>query len=312
MMNFKRNTLLIISILILAVGCNKPEKLSTTDGVEYYLLASENGEAFVQDDYGTYYVKFVDENDSVLVDSKEVGMLPIKIDSASLKKRGSLFSILKEINVGDSIRTTLSASEVFTKGFRQPLSENMQPNDRITVFATAKEKYDSAGFMAWQQEMRQEMMEKMQEEAEAQKGVDEDIIKQYITENNIKADSTESGLFYVITEEGDGPKPEAGQTVQVNYVGKLLNGKVFDTSIKEVAQENDLYDERREPYNPLEFPIGKGRVIRGWDEGISLLNVGSKATLIIPSYLAYGPRGAGGDIGPNEVLVFDVELVGVK
>jgi hypothetical protein len=253
MMNFKRNTLLILSILILAVGCNKPEKLSTTDGVEYYLLASDNGEAFVQNDYGTFYIKMVDSNDSVLIDSDEVGMLPIKIDSASLKKRGSLFSILKEIKVGDSIRTTLSASEVFTKGFRQPLSDDMQPNDRITVFATAKEKYDSAGF-----------------------------------------------------------KPEAGQTVQVNYVGKLLNGKVFDTSIKEVAQENDLYDERREPYSPLEFPIGKGRVIKGWDEGISLLNVGSKATLIIPSYLAYGPRGAGGDIGPNEVLVFDVELVGVK
>ncbi len=312
MNNFKRNSLLAIAILIFTVGCNKPKKLTTTDGVEYFVLSSEDGEGFVEKEYGTFYIKMVDQNDSVLIDSEEVGMLPLQIDSAAFKKRGSLFSVLKEMKVGDSVRTTLSASEVFSKGFRQPLTGDMQPTDRITIFAAAKEKYDSAGFMAWQQQKRQEMMQKMQEEAVAQKGIDKGIIEEYLSTNNLEAATTESGLFYIVTQEGDGSKPESGDTVQVNYVGKLLSGKVFDTSVEAIAKENDLYDERRAPYLPLEFPIGQGRVISGWDEGIMLLNVGSKATLVIPSYLAYGARGAGGGIGPNEVLLFDVELVGVK
>jgi FKBP-type peptidyl-prolyl cis-trans isomerase FkpA len=96
--------------------------------------------------------------------------------------------------------------------------------------------------------------------------------------------------------------------VSVNYAGWVLNGAHFDTSIKEVAEENGLYNPGR-PYEPLSFPVGQGRVIKGWDEGIGLLNEGSKARLFIPSSLGYGTRGSGQIIKPNSILVFDVELV---
>lgn len=109
---------------------------------------------------------------------------------------------------------------------------------------------------------------------------------------------TESGLRYQITQEGTGKNPTAGQNVSVHYQGQLTNGTVFDSSYKRDA--------------PISFPLGQGRVIKGWDEGIALLKKGGKARLIIPSDLAYGERGAGGVIPPNATLVFDVELVDIK
>ncbi|GGH45832.1 peptidylprolyl isomerase [Mangrovimonas yunxiaonensis] len=109
---------------------------------------------------------------------------------------------------------------------------------------------------------------------------------------------TDSGLRYQIIQEGNGKQPAKGSTVKVHYKGQLADGTVFDSSYKR--------------NQPLEFAVGVGQVIPGWDEGIGLLNVGSKARLVIPSDLGYGSRGAGGVIPPNATLIFDVELMDVK
>lgn len=109
---------------------------------------------------------------------------------------------------------------------------------------------------------------------------------------------TDSGLQYIETEAGTGATPKRGQRVSVHYKGQLENGKEFDNSFKRGQ--------------PIEFMLGMGKVIPGWDEGIGLMKVGGKATLIIPPNLGYGSRGAGGVIPPNAVLIFDVELVDVK
>lgn len=110
---------------------------------------------------------------------------------------------------------------------------------------------------------------------------------------------TESGLRYQIIQKGNGEvKAKKGKTVSVHYKGQLANGQVFDSS----------YQRKQ----PIDFTLGVGQVIPGWDEGIQLLHVGDKARLVIPSNLAYGSQGAGGVIPPNAVLIFDVELVNVK
>ncbi len=310
MYNMKNLTAIFSISLVFLFACDSNKKETTSDGVEYVVISSGDGQALEEGDYVTYLLKMIDSKDSVLIDSEEVGEMPLQIDSAALNKRGKLFSVLQEINVGDSIKTILTANEIFMKGFRQPLSEDMDNEERITVFAKANQKYDSAGFMQWQEQKRTEMMAKMEKEAEAQKLIDDELIQEYLSENNIDAQQTESGLYYIITEEGNGESPEQGDTVKVDYAGKLMDGTVFDTSIEEVAKENEMYNEQR-PYEPLEFPLGQGRVIPGWDEGLALLNEGAKATFFIPSGLAYGPRQAGAAIPPNSVLVFDVELVDV-
>ncbi len=111
-------------------------------------------------------------------------------------------------------------------------------------------------------------------------------------------DSTESGLRYKMLQEGNGKKAQKGQAVSVHYEGSLLNGQVFDSSYKRKK--------------PIDFELGAGQVISGWDEGIALLKVGDKARFVIPPALGYGNAGAGGVIPPNATLLFDVELVDVK
>jgi FKBP-type peptidyl-prolyl cis-trans isomerase len=111
-------------------------------------------------------------------------------------------------------------------------------------------------------------------------------------------DKTESGLHYKHIQKGDGAKAKVGQRVAVHYKGMLPDGTEFDNSYKRGK--------------PIEFPIGTGQVIEGWDEGIMLLNKGDKARFVIPSHLAYGEAGAGGVIPPNATLVFDVELMEIK
>jgi peptidylprolyl isomerase len=114
--------------------------------------------------------------------------------------------------------------------------------------------------------------------------------------------TTSSGLQIIDTKAGTGASPRQGQTAVVHYTGWLYEngakGKKFDSSV-------DRGD-------PFEFPVGQGRVIKGWDEGVATMKIGGKRTLIVPAQLGYGARGAGGVIPPNATLMFDVELLGVK
>jgi peptidylprolyl isomerase len=114
--------------------------------------------------------------------------------------------------------------------------------------------------------------------------------------------TTSSGLQMIDTQAGTGAQPKQGQTAVVHYTGYLsvngAKGKKFDSSV-----------DRGQPF---EFPVGAGRVIKGWDEGVASMKVGGKRTLIIPAALGYGASGAGGVIPPNATLIFDVELLGVK
>ncbi|WP_046745377.1 peptidylprolyl isomerase [Kordia zhangzhouensis] len=133
--------------------------------------------------------------------------------------------------------------------------------------------------------------------AEREKAAKEKMEKE-IEEIATGFDKTESGLRYKIIQEGNGPTAEAGKIVSVHYKGMFPDGRVFDSSYR--------------ANKPIEFPLGQGNVISGWDEGIALLKVGDKARFVIPPHLGYGARGAGGVIPPNAMLMFDVELMDVK
>lgn len=114
--------------------------------------------------------------------------------------------------------------------------------------------------------------------------------------------TTASGLKYVDVVVGNGPMPQTGQRVTVNYTGKLTDGTIFDSNV--LPEFGHV--------QPFQFALGKGQVIKGWDEGLASMHVGGKRHLIIPSNLAYGDRSAGDKIKPNSTLEFDVELISAE
>ncbi len=142
-----------------------------------------------------------------------------------------------------------------------------------------------------------EMEARQKEEASKLAEINEKAGKEFLDENGKRAEvkTTPSGLQYEVLKEGDGPQPESTDQVEVHYTGKLIDGTVFDSS-----------EERGVPAT-----FGVTQVIPGWVEALQLMKAGSRWRLFIPSQLAYGPNGAGGVIGPNATLIFDVELLKV-
>ncbi|BCO08160.1 peptidylprolyl isomerase [Desulfolithobacter dissulfuricans] len=177
----------------------------------------------------------------------------------------------------------------------QDVVNNIEQGDRIEkveiirVGREAEEfQTDHKAFEATLAALKQKEEEARQKEADA--------VREMIKKKWPEARKTASGLYYVVVKEGEGETPRPGATVKAHYTGRLLaNGRKFDSS----------YDRGE----PISFPVGVGRVIRGWDEALSQMKRGEKRILIIPPDLAYGDRGAGGVIPPGAWLVFDVELV---
>jgi len=151
-----------------------------------------------------------------------------------------------------------------------------------------------AALMEVQNELRKKQQEKMQVAGEANKKEGEAFLAANKAKEGIV--TLPSGLEYKILKEGTGPKPTASDSVVCNYRGTLINGTEFDSSYKRGQ--------------PATFPVNG--VIKGWTEALQLMPVGSKWQLFVPSSLAYAERGAGGDIGPNATLIFEVELLSIQ
>lgn len=156
------------------------------------------------------------------------------------------------------------------------------------------EEQAQTALMQVQSELRQKQQEKMQAETAENKKQGEDFLSANKSKEGVV--TLPSGLEYKILTAGTGPKPTAGDTVECNYKGTLIDGKEFDSSAKHGG--------------PATFPVSG--VIKGWTEALQLMPVGSKWQLFIPPDLAYGGRGAGPEIGPDSTLIFEVELVGIK
>lgn len=319
-MHLHRNILslaLAAGILGLA-SCNKGgDFVKAKSGFEYKVFKNENGkyssrevspegDATYKDRLGKILaldVEYRTGKDSVLFNSRKAQQgVPMRIELQEVKVKGGLEEALAMLQPGDSAVFRFNVDSIFAKSFKQPVPPFMKKGgNTMTMYVKAQKVQTREDAMADQQKAMQEMQVRMEQHAKDQIKKDDALLQDYAKKNNLTVQKDSSGVYYVITQPGTGPKPKTGQTVSVKYKGQLLDGKVFDSSEK--APNNG---------KPIDFAIGVGQVIPGWDKAIPLLPKGSKATLLIPSPLAYGQRGAGSDIPADAPLRFDVELVDVK
>ncbi|MFD2034069.1 FKBP-type peptidyl-prolyl cis-trans isomerase [Belliella marina] len=300
----------VFAVAIGMVSCTKTKK-TTTDGIEYTYI-KEGKESPKNGEFVLYNLIVATDNDSTFISTYDQNAPQYFMFNDSLQSTVGIEEILLGLRKGDSIVLQAPAKKIFGEFNTPPfIKDGSEVKVQIGVIDVLDEKGTEAYFTA----LQEAQVKKQAEHAEKQLAEDVKIIEDYISKNNLKASRTESGLFYVLDEEGNGDQIETGQVASVNYAGYLIDGTVFDTSIKEKAQEAGVYNEQRDQmdgYAPLDVEVGMGRVIPGWDEGLGLLKKGAKAKLLIPSTLAYGERGSGAVIKPNSVLIFDVEVTDVN
>jgi FKBP-type peptidyl-prolyl cis-trans isomerase FkpA len=295
-MQIKRSILLAACIGTAFMACHKPEHPGyekAASGLFYkvYKKGTDTAHAH-QGDKLTLQVYFRTNKDCVLIDTrKDHRPLPVGLRPSTYP--GDVFEALSMMKAGDSMGFIMDSKKYFSsmKGVSAP------PFVDSTTTLLFDVKLESVESKAVLDAMRKKQMEEMQHMAEQAKADEPKLLAQYLDANKIKAKPGKTGLFIMETTKGSGPAIKNGQTVSVKYTGKFLDGQVFDSS-------------ERSGGKPFEFHVGKQEVIPGWDEAMLQLKKGSKASLIIPSALAYGD--GGGRMKPFATLLFDVEIVDVK
>lgn len=314
---FRKSLPLALLATLALYSCNKDGDFKTTkSGLQYKIVTDAKGEnAEVGDVLMAHLV--VRTADTVLNDSRKEGNnMAIEIPLFSNDYNGDWWEGLAMLSKGDSavfrspvdsllVAHPEAAAQVsFLKkgGYIQyeikvdSIKKDPMMKQQIMQMLQQRDLQKQAGKAGGNNEaMPQEQAP--QTDPAVQAATDDKVIQDYLASNKMQAKKTASGLYYIIEKAGSGPALQTGQTVSVNYTGKTLDGQIFDSS---------------EGKSPFSFPLGKGQVIPGWDEGVALAKKGTKMKLFIPSSLAYGPSGSGPAIGPNSVLMFDVEVLDAK
>jgi len=286
----KRSHLLCFFIALAAISCGKKDDYkSSEDGYKYKFIKEGSGDEPVEGKYFLFHMSYGPDEDSVIFSTANLDR-PSGAFCAFDKwdNNGKFFKFLKTMQIGDSALLKIDAGNFYGQTLYSSMPSGMTKEDTLLIKVGA---YDIVG--PFQFTMMSKPGMKAQHDQDIQK------LQSYFEENNIEnVKSTESGLHYVIHEQGSGATPQTGDNITVHYTGKLIDGTKFDSSL-----------DRDEPFS---FKVGVGQVIMGWDEGLMELSEGSKATLYIPSTMAYGEKGAGSSIPPNSILIFDVELIKIN
>jgi FKBP-type peptidyl-prolyl cis-trans isomerase FkpA len=297
----KRNLMLLAMAAIGLASCNSGFKKGE-GGLLYTIHEDKDGAPVKEGDFISVNLIAKTDADSVLFNSYDTGK-PVPTLMPKPQMKGDVYAGIGLLSEGDSATIKVFADSVFKAGQKPKGFKG-----KYIVYEVKVVKIIPKGKLT-DQVFQGRVSDYFKTEADKLKGVEPAKMSKYIADNKIKATKTASGLNYEITKAGSGPTITKGDTAVVNYVGKLVSGKVFDTSLKDVAQKEKTYDAMR-PYAPIRIAVGAGAVIPGWDEGLQLLNKGAKATLVIPSKLAYGEQGLG-PVPAYAPIVFEVELVDI-
>lgn len=283
--------------LAITVGAKAQTLQRTQKGALYQIFTHNTGEKIKLNDIITFQFIQKTDKDSVLFSTYTAGH-PVQAQVAESQNAGDLMEVFPLLAVKDSAFVKVPTDSIF-KGHEEQ-RPHFLPKGSYLNFTLKIERVQSLNEAIAERNAAIEK-NKAEELANANK---------YTASHKLVLKTTPSGLKYAIIKPSLKRKPLKGDTVLVNYIGHTTDGKLFDTSIESVAKEGGLNQPGR-PYEPIQVVLGAGQVIPGWDEGLLLLNEGSKAVFVIPSSLAYGQQGQG-DIPPFSTLVFDIELVKVK
>ncbi|MFM2224857.1 MAG: hypothetical protein RJA07_1059 [Bacteroidota bacterium] len=295
MSNILKLSVVAISLLTI-ISCNKNGGVKTLSGGVTYKLLKEgtSKDTGKIGDIITLHIMNATEKDSFVMDSHkgQNGMKgePVKITLQKPAFKGDLMEGLLKLHVGDSAVFLVPSDSIFKVEAQRPpfIKKGSMVKTYVTVISI---------------ETKEQAQQKQMDAAKMQAAKDDALIQSYITAKGLKdVQKTASGLYYIITKPGTGAVIEKGKTAIMNYTGKTLDGKMFDSNIEKEFNHVQAF----------KFKLGEGMVIHGWDEGVALLNKGTKATFIVPSTLAYGPQAIGDKIPANSCLTFDVELIGVE
>jgi FKBP-type peptidyl-prolyl cis-trans isomerase FkpA len=263
-----------------------------SDGLQYKIIKSnpENRKAEIGD-FITMNIR-IHIKDSVIFDSKKMyNDKPVPYQLHKPNGKGDITEGLLKMHEGDEVRMRFPVDSIVKFGGKDKLPPYAKPGEMEEFEITMVSVKSEAEFKAAANARANEQVQQ-----------DDKTLEDYFAKNNIKATKTASGLYYVISQEGSGDFPKPGQKVTVNYTGKTLDGKEFDSNV----------DPAKGHVQPFPFTLGQHQVIQGWDEGIQLIKKGGKGTLYIPSPLAYGEHSPSPDIPANGILVFDVEVTDVQ
>jgi FKBP-type peptidyl-prolyl cis-trans isomerase FkpA len=298
-----------VALAAVVLSACKTDGYDTTEsGLRYKMHVKKEGVKPKEGDILTMnmiYKRAAD--DSVIFDTYKSGT-PVRVPLQKSTFKGGLEEGFAMLSPGDSATFRVSADSVFLKTFQAQELPPFIPKGSELLFTVKLEKVQSREEV--EQEFRQQQ-EAAIKAAEERKDKEPAEIQDYVTKNNISAKPTASGIYVMVNTPGTGKQAANGNTVVVNYTGRLLDGKVFDTSLEAAAKQANVYNKDRK-YEPFEFKLGENSVIPGWEEAIRTMKVGGKSTFIIPSAMAYGPQGAGTVIPPYSPLVFEVELIAIK
>jgi len=285
----KKSSFILTAFLCMAAICFTACKKDYTDsgkGYKYKYFKEGSGKTPKFGDYILTNIIYYNGKDSILRSSLEDGMpFIMRYDSAMKERAGEFYKINEMLKEGDSIEIVTTAGWFF-KDIQSQIPPFLTSEEEFKIRIGVVSITDEDGLQAY-----------LDRKAEDQYNKELNLINNYISENGIQAEKTETGLFVSVMEQGTGEMAQAGDTVSVHYTGSLLDGTKFDSSV-----------DRGEP---IKFPLGRGMVIQGWDEGLTHFGKGGKGKLLIPSKLGYGQRGSAPVIKPNSILVFDVEIVDI-
>lgn len=273
-------------------GCNQtPEFVELESGFSYRILEDQGGDKL---ENGDMMIMDMDHylGDSVIFESNRESGYFLNPNTGAPPQLRDVLVLCKE---GDSAQIQMSLGK-YASLMRLPLSPDMDTSALVTWNIRVNEI-----------ENESTILERLKNERLAE---DRELIEDYLVNNNLEAQSTDDGLYYIISQQGNGEFPEVGNTVYVKYVLRLTDGTLIDTSYEELAKENDLYNPQR-TYGPLSFELGSRGIIPGWNMGIPKFSKGGKGTILVPSVHGYGAR-SNGAIPPNSVLIFDIEVTDFK